>query len=81
MLTLQRYDLEVKYLLGSERSVAGALIRSYLHESTETLISDLEVNEVHLTVPFPISPEKYAVFQKATADDAAMQELNTVVLN
>ena len=39
------------------------------------------MNKIHLTAHFPISPEKYAEFQNATADDAAMQELSTVVLN
>ena len=81
MLTLQRYDLKVKYLPGSELSVADALSRSYLQETTETLIPDLEVNEVHLTAHLPISPEKYAEFQKATADDPTMQALRSVVLN
>ena len=79
MLTLQRYDLKVKYL--PELSVADALSRSHLQETTETLIPDLEVNEVQLTVHLPISPEKYAEFQKATADDPTMQALSTVVLN
>ena len=81
VLTLQWYDLKVKYLPGSELSVADALSRFYLHESTETHIPDLEVNEIQMTVNFPISPEKYAKFQNATADDAAMQDLSTVVLN
>ena len=44
MLTLQRYDLNVKYRPGVELSVADALTRSYLPETTETLIPDLEVN-------------------------------------
>ena len=48
-LTLQRYVLNVKYRPGVELSVADALSRSYLPETTETLIPDLEVNEVHLT--------------------------------
>ena len=48
-LTLQRYDLNVKYRPGVELSVADTLSRSYLPETTETLIPDLEVNEVHLT--------------------------------
>ena len=81
MLTLQRYDLKVKYLPGSELSVADTLSRSYLQETTETLIPDLEVNEVQLTAHLPISSEKYAEFQKATADDPTMQALSTVVLN
>ena len=45
MLTMQRYDLQVKYRSGSERSVADELSRSYLQETTESLIPDLEVNE------------------------------------
>ena len=49
MLTLQWYDLKVKYLPGSDLSVAGAMSRSYLQETTETLVPDLEVNEVQLT--------------------------------
>ena len=75
MLTLQRYDLKVTYCPGVELSVANALSRSYLPETTETLIPDLEVNEVHLTTHLPISPEKYVEFQQATAADPVMQAL------
>ena len=46
MLILQRYELKVKYVPGSEPSVADALSRAYLEETKESLISDLEVNEV-----------------------------------
>ena len=81
MLTLQRYDLKVKYLPGSELSVADALSRSYLQETSKILIPDLEVNEVQLTVHLSITPEKYAEFQKDTADDQVMQALSTVVLD
>ena len=81
MLTLQQYDLKVKYLPGSELSVADALSRSYLQETTETLIPDLEVNEVQLTAHLPISPEKYAEFQNVTADDPPMKALRMVVRN
>ena len=49
MLILQRYDLKVKYVPGSELSVADALSRAYLEETKESLIPDLEVNEVQLT--------------------------------
>ena len=43
MLTLQRYGLNVKYHPGVELLVADALGRSYLPETTETLIPDQEV--------------------------------------
>ena len=79
MLTLQWYDLKIKYLPGVELSVADALSRSYLPETTETLISDLEVNEVHLTTHLPISPEKYVELQQATADDPVMQALSSII--
>ena len=81
LLTLQRYDLKVKYLPHSELYVADALSRCYLQETTETVIPDLEVNDVQLTTHLPISTEKYAEFQKATADYPAMEALSTVVLN
>ena len=79
MLTLQRYDLKVKYRPGVELSVADALSRSYLPETTETLIPDLEVNEVHLTTHLPMSPEKYVELQQATAADPVMQALSSVI--
>jgi len=41
MLTLQRYDLKVKYRPGVELSVADALSRSHLPETAVTLIPDL----------------------------------------
>ena len=79
MLTLQRYDLKVKYRHGVELSVADALSRSYLPETAETLIPDLEVNEVHLTTHLPISPEKYVEMQQATAADPVMQALTSII--
>ena len=79
MLTLQRYDLKVKYRPGVDLTLADALGRSYLPETTETLISDLEVNEVHLTTHFPISPEKYVEFQQATTADPVMQALSSII--
>ncbi|XP_015772962.1 PREDICTED: uncharacterized protein LOC107351183 [Acropora digitifera] len=79
MLTLQRYDLKVKYRPRVELSVADALSRSYLPETAETLIPDLEVNEVHLTTHLPISPEKYVEMQEATAADPVMHALTSIV--
>ena len=72
MLILQRYELKVKYVPGSELSVADALSRAYLEETKESLISDLEVNEVQLTPHFPISRKRYCAFQQATAADSTL---------
>jgi len=79
MLILQRYDLKVKYRPGVELLVADALSRSYLPETTETLILDLEVNEVHLTTHLPMSPEKYVELQQATTADPVMQALSSII--
>ena len=79
ILVLQRYDLKVKYVPGSELSVADALCRAYLEETNESLIPDLEVNEVQLTAHLPISQERYSEFQQATAADPTLKALSTVV--
>jgi len=79
ILTLQRYDLKVKYRPGVDLTLADALGRSYLPETTETLISYMEVNEVHLTTHLPISPEKYVEFQQATAADPVMEALSSII--
>lgn len=92
MLTLQRHDLKIKYLPGVDLSVADALSGSYLPETTETLIPDLEVNvwlpnawklmkSTLQTYHLSVTSEKYAEFQQATADDPGMQPLSPLVQN
>jgi hypothetical protein len=80
LLTLQRYELRIVYKPGKELFIADALSRNYLEETKETLVQELEVNEVHLTAHLPISPEKYQEFQKATADDVVIQAVQDAVL-
>ena len=48
IMSLQKYDLEVKYKPGKEMQLADTLSRSYLPETKETLIEDLEISEVSL---------------------------------
>ena len=81
VLILQRYDLKVKYVPGSELHVADALSRAYLEETKESLIPDLEVNEVQLTAHLPISQERYSKFQQAAAAEPTLKALCTVVRN
>ena len=81
MLSLQKCDLQVNYHPGCKLVIADTLSRLYLQETRETLGPDLEVNEAHLTAHLPISPAKYAEFQKAAAEDQDMQALKCVVIN
>ena len=71
----------MKNVPGSEPYVADALSRAYLEETKESLIPDLEVNEVQLTAHLPISQERYSKFQQATAADPTLKALCTVVRN
>ena len=80
LLTLQRYDLKIVYKPGTELLIANALSRNYLQEMKETLVPELEVIDVDLTVYFPISPETYHEVQKATAEDPVMQAVQNAVL-
>ena len=81
MLILQRYELKVKYVPGSEPSVADALSRAYLEETKESLIPDLEVDKVQRTAHLPISHERYCEFQQASAADPTLQVVSTVIRN
>ena len=73
--SLHQYDLKVEYKPGVEMHASDAHSRAYLREMKETLIPDLEVNEVSLTVNLLLSPDKFAEFKNATAEDTVMQVL------
>ena len=66
------------YKPGKELFIADALSRNYLDETKETLVAQLEVNEIHLA-HLPNSPEKYKEFQKATDEDPVMQTVKDAV--
>ena len=61
--------------------IVDALSRAYLPETNESLVPELEVNEVNLTTHLPISPDKYVEFKKATAEYQVMQLLQDSVFD
>ena len=69
LLQLQKYDLQVTYKPGKYLYVADTLSRSYLQETKEQLVSETEINAINPKSYLPISPEKYAQFQRETAKD------------
>lgn len=79
MLTLQRYDLKIKYLPGVGFSVADVLSWSCLSKTTETLIQDLEADDFLLTTHLPILPKKCAELQQAKAADPVMQASSSII--
>lgn len=81
LLAIQRYDLTVTYKPGKLMWLADTLSRAYLHETKEELLPEAEVNMLNPKMYLPITPEKYAKFQEETAKDAALQQLQEVVLN
>ena len=80
LLSLQRYDLKIVYKPGTELFIADPLSRNYLEEMKETLVPELEVNDIDLTVYSPISLEMYQEVQKATAEDPVLQAVQNAVL-
>ena len=69
LLQLQKYDLQVTYKPGKYLHVADTLRRSYLQETKEQLVPETEINAINPRSYVPISPEKYAQFQRETAKD------------
>lgn len=55
------------------------LSRSFLPETKEVLIPDMYINGIHLIGHMPIAPEMYAQFQKETAEDEELQQLQDVI--
>ena len=56
LLAIQKYDLTVQYKPGKLMFVADTLSRSFLDETKEELVPDLEVNSVFLNSHLPVSP-------------------------
>lgn len=75
LLQLQSYDLKVYYVPGKKMYIADALSHSFLPETNESLMSDIEVNMMNY---LPMTAEKYAEFQKFTAEDETLRKLQTV---
>ena len=69
LLQLQKYDLQVTYKPGKYLHVADTLSRSNLQETKEQLVPETEINAINPRSYVPISPEKYAQFQRETAKD------------
>ena len=80
LLQLQKYDLQVTYKPGKYLYVADTLCRSYFQETKEQLVSETEINAINPKSYSPISPEKYAQFQRETAKDLELKALSSVIL-
>ena len=80
LLQLQKYDLQVTYKPGKYLYVADTLCRSYFQETKEQLVSETEINAINPKSYLPISPEKYAQFQRETAKDLELKALSSVIL-
>ena len=79
LLTLQKYDLKVTYKPGKLMFLADALSRSYLDETKEDLVPEVDVNVVSLNSHLPLSADRYSELQEHTANDTVLQALHKVV--
>ena len=79
LLTLQKYDLKVTYKPGKLMFLADALSRSYLDETQEDLVPEVDVNVVSLNSHLPLSADRYSELQEHTANDTVLQALHKVV--
>ena len=61
--------------------LSDTLSRLYLQETSETLVPEVEVNEVSLLSFLPVSPEKQKQFKDGTKQDPVLKMLQDVVLD
>ena len=79
ILQLQKYDFVVKYQPGRNQYLSDTLSRLNLSETSETLVPEVELNEISLNSHLPVSPEKYKQYQEETLKDRQLQTLKTIV--
>ncbi|KAK3107438.1 hypothetical protein FSP39_014641 [Pinctada imbricata] len=81
LLAVQKYDLVVKYKPGKLVFLADHLSRSFLPETTEQLIPDVEVNSISPASYLPLSQDRYLELQQKTGEDETLQTLKNTVQN
>ena len=74
-VTIQKYDFVVKYQPGRNQYLSDTLSRLNLSETTESLVPEVEVNEISLNSHLPVSPEKYKQFQDEATKDSQLKLL------
>ena len=79
LLNLQKYDLDIFYKPGKYMFLADTLSRSFLPETKEQLVPEVDVNAINPRAYLPVSPERYDELQKETAADPVLRELREVV--
>ncbi|XP_064637858.1 uncharacterized protein K02A2.6-like [Lineus longissimus] len=83
LLSLQAYDIEIKYKKGNEMFLADTLSRAYLqsedhHDTRQNVV--LQFQSIRMTDYTPISSTTLREIQPATQDDEDLQELKSVIL-
>ncbi|XP_064638291.1 uncharacterized protein LOC135494308 [Lineus longissimus] len=83
LLSLQAYDIEIKYKKGNEMFLADTLSRAYLqsedhHDTRQNVV--LQFQSIRMTDYTPISSTTLREIQHATQDDEDLQELKSVIL-
>ena len=74
MIRLSQYDVEIRYLPGTEMYLADTLSRAYV-PSNERSPTEEEVEKIHLMDALPISQKTRQQIRQATADDATLQSV------
>ena len=79
LLTLQQYDVEIRYIPGSEMYLSGTLSRAYL-PTTEQYPVEKETERIHAVDNLPISEPQMVEIQRETVEDPVLQSLIQVIL-
>ena len=80
LFQLQKYDLDIVFKPGKTMFLADYLSRFYLGETNDTLVEDMNVNEIHLLSYLSVSPQKREEIKRATMKDREMTLLQDVTV-
>lgn len=80
LFQLQKYNQDIVFKPGKTMFLAVYLSRFYLEETHDTLVEDMNVNEIHLLSYLSVSPQKREEIKRATMKDREMTLLQDVTV-
>ena len=80
LFQLQKYDLDIVLKPGKTMFLADYLSRFYLEETNDTVVEDMNVNEIYLLSYMSVSPHKREKIKQATMKDREMTLLHDVTV-
>ena len=80
-MSLQKYDFEVIHKPGKSMYISDALSRLCQEKYHESMLPEIEINELYIKSHLPMAPKKYEELQNESLKDKELSLLKTFCEN